>query len=81
MNSFICAWSFTPAVRSTPLLTSTASGLAVVPAQDLLGLGADRRMNTPGTVDGNWRFRLEPGALTPDIAQRLRGITEKHQRA
>jgi 4-alpha-glucanotransferase len=37
-------------------------------------------MNTPGTVDGNWRFRLEPGALTPAIAQRLRGITEKHNR-
>ena len=59
---------------------ASASRLAVVPAQDLLGLGAAFRMNTPGTVEGNWRFRLEPGALTPDIAQKLRGIAQKHQR-
>jgi 4-alpha-glucanotransferase len=59
---------------------ASASRLAIVPAQDLLGLGAAYRMNTPGTIEGNWRFRLEPGALTPDLAARLRGITEKHHR-
>jgi 4-alpha-glucanotransferase len=37
-----------------------ASGarLAVVPMQDLLGLGSDSRMNSPGTVIGNWRWRF-----------------------
>jgi 4-alpha-glucanotransferase len=59
---------------------ATASGLAMVPAQDLLGLGADHRMNTPGTIEGNWVFRLQPGALTPEIAGRLRTLTERHRR-
>ena len=67
-------WGFVEGAWATP------SRLAIVPAQDLLGLGSSHRMNTPGTVHENWRFRLEPGALTPDIAARLRGITEKHHR-
>jgi len=59
---------------------ATASRLAVAPAQDLLGLGAEARMNTPGTVEGNWRFRLSPGALTPEIAQQLLAVTQRHRR-
>ena len=59
---------------------ASASRLAVIPAQDLLGLDAQYRMNTPGTVEGNWRFRLQPGALTPEIAQRLRAVTQRHRR-
>ena len=54
--------------------------LAIIPAQDLLELNASYRMNTPGTVEGNWVFRLEPGALGSEIAQRLRALTEKHHR-
>ena len=34
------------------------AGASIVPLQDLLGLGADARMNTPGTEAGNWRWRL-----------------------
>ena len=59
---------------------ATKSRLAIAPAQDLLGLGAAERMNTPGTVEGNWRFRLQPGALTPALAQRLRALTEAQRR-
>jgi 4-alpha-glucanotransferase len=36
----------------------SASRLFVVPAQDLLGLGSEARMNIPGTASGNWRWRL-----------------------
>lgn len=51
--------------------------LAVVQAQDVLGLGAEARMNLPGTTGGsNWRWRLEPGALTPELAARLRAAVE-----
>jgi 4-alpha-glucanotransferase len=32
-------------------------------------------MNVPGTTSGNWRWRLQPGQLTPDIKQRLRAAT------
>ena len=45
------------------LLFSTSASLAVVPIQDLLGYGADTRINTPGTADGNWRFRIREGVL------------------
>ncbi len=49
--------------------------LSIVPAQDLLGLGAAARMNTPGQEQGNWGWRLQPGALTQDLAARLRSAT------
>lgn len=50
--------------------------LAVIPAQDLLGLGAEARMNTPGREAGNWCWRLEPGQLDGGLAGRLRAATE-----
>ena len=43
---------------------SSVARWAIVPVQDLLGLGAEARMNTPGVADGNWAWRLEPDALT-----------------
>jgi 4-alpha-glucanotransferase len=46
--------------------------VAILPVQDLLGLGSEARMNTPGRAGGNWRWRLEPGVLTPELARRLR---------
>jgi 4-alpha-glucanotransferase len=52
-------------------LTSRAA-LAVVPAQDVLGLGNEARMNRPGEAAGNWSWRLEPGELTAAHAAWLR---------
>jgi 4-alpha-glucanotransferase len=49
--------------------------LAIVPAQDLLGLGSEARMNTPGRTEGNWSWRLRPGELTEELAARLRRET------
>ncbi len=46
---------------------SSRARLAVAPVQDLLGLGSQARMNTPGTTGGNWHWRLEPGQLTPEL--------------
>jgi 4-alpha-glucanotransferase len=43
--------------------------LAVLPAQDLLELGSEARLNTPGTASGNWSWRLPPGALTGELAR------------
>ena len=43
--------------------------LAVIPAQDILGLGSAARFNTPGTTVGNWQWRLPQGALTRELAQ------------
>ena len=54
--------------------------LAVVPMQDVLSLGSEARMNHPGRVHGNWRWRLEPGALTDGLAARLREATATGRR-
>ena len=51
---------------------SSVADLAIVPMQDFLSLGSEARMNTPGTSGGNWRWRLLPGQLTPELARRLR---------
>jgi len=48
---------------------------AIVPAQDLLELGSEARMNVPGTGSGNWLWRLKNGALTQELAQRMRCLT------
>ena len=49
--------------------------IAVVPLQDVLGLGSEARMNRPGTVRGNWRWRVDARALSDRVAARLREAT------
>jgi 4-alpha-glucanotransferase len=51
--------------------------VAMVQAQDVLGLGSEARMNMPGRAGGSWRWKLEPGALTSDLAKRLRDATDE----
>ena len=67
-------WDFIRAV-----LASVAN-TAVVPLQDLLGLGAEARMNLPNSTEGNWAWRFEPDALTDELAQRLKELTELYGR-
>jgi 4-alpha-glucanotransferase len=62
------------------LAFSSRARLAIVPAQDVLGLGSEARMNTPGRVGGNWRWRLRRGQLTSAHAARLRALTHRYQR-
>lgn len=59
------------------LALSSPARLAFMQAQDLLGLGSDARMNSPGGAAGNWRWQLRPGALSPALARRLREVTEE----
>ena len=54
---------------------------AVVPVQDILGLGSEARMNRPGDGDDNWSWRYLPGALTREHAERLRRLAELTGRA
>ena len=49
------------------LALSTNARLAVAPMQDFLGLGSSARLNTPGTLGNNWRWRLSPDELTPAL--------------
>jgi 4-alpha-glucanotransferase len=69
-----------PAWSLLELAWSSPARLAIVPAQDLLGLGSEARMNVPGRERGNWRWRLDDGRLTEDLAARLRASTEAARR-
>lgn len=53
------------------LALSSRARVAVVPMQDVLGLGREARMNMPGSTEGNWRWRLESGQPTDELAARL----------
>ena len=54
--------------------------LAVVPAQDLLELGSEARMNTPGTAVGNWSWQAQDGVFDEALARRLRTLVERYDR-
>lgn len=63
------------------LLFESRARLVLAPLQDILGLGAESRMNTPGTRDGNWRWRLQPGEMRDEHAKLLLEITRATGRA
>ena len=54
--------------------------LFVAQLQDYLELGADSRINIPGTAEGNWQWRLTPGLLTDALAERIRAMTRRFGR-
>jgi len=56
------------------------AALAMLPLQDVLQLGSEARMNTPGTDKGNWTWRFEWDALPPDLAPRLLQQLQKAHR-
>jgi 4-alpha-glucanotransferase len=68
-------WDFIRAV-----LASVAD-TAVVPLQDLLGLGTEARMNLPNSTSGNWAWRFTAGALNSEIGERLKKLTQLYGRA
>ena len=69
-----------PAWSLVELALSSRARLAIVPAQDLLGLGSEARLNHPGRGEGNWSWRLRRGQLTPELAARLRAATKRQGR-
>jgi 4-alpha-glucanotransferase len=67
-------WAFIRAAEAS------IADLCVIPAQDVLGLGSDARMNTPNRPEDNWSWRLESGALTHDLARKLATLAEVSDR-
>jgi len=55
---------------------ATASNLFVIQMQDVLELGAECRMNTPGQASGNWQWRMLNTAVSKQLAKKLRRYTE-----
>jgi 4-alpha-glucanotransferase len=73
-KEYVGVWDF---VR---LAYSSVASRSVVPMQDVLGLSSDARMNTPGTVEGNWVWRMSGTELTLELAARLRRLAEIYGR-
>jgi 4-alpha-glucanotransferase len=63
------------------LALASVADTAIIPLQDVLGLDGRARMNDPSVNDGQWRWRLAGGdALTAELAERLRGLTQVYGR-
>lgn len=59
---------------------ASVADTAIIPLQDVLGLGSESRMNLPGTSRGNWRWRFEPEALSSNLASRLLRLNRAYDR-
>ena len=62
-----------------PMIRAAAGSVAAIsifPAQDLLELGSEARMNTPSVPRGNWCWRVAEGSWTPEIARRMAAIVD-----
>jgi 4-alpha-glucanotransferase len=59
---------------------ASVANLAIAPMQDVLGLDSRARMNTPGTMNGNWAWRLTPEALSPRALAELAELTATYGR-
>ena len=61
-------------------LMASVAEMVLFPLQDVLGLGSEARMNIPSRPGGNWRWRYREGALTPELAARLRQLATIYDR-
>ena len=59
---------------------ASKANTAIIPAQDLLELRSEARMNLPGIAKGNWGWRLQAGVLNEKLANRLRSLTMEYGR-
>jgi 4-alpha-glucanotransferase len=61
-------------------LLASVADTAIIPLQDVLGLGTQARMNLPNSTSGNWAWRFNAGMLTDEIAGRLKKLTQIYGR-
>jgi 4-alpha-glucanotransferase len=62
------------------LALSSVANLAIIPLQDLLGLGTEARMNFPSKAEGNWEWRYKAQALSEELAKKLKTLTTLYGR-
>ncbi len=58
----------------------SVANIVLFPMQDVLGLGSEARMNTPGTLGSNWTWRLSPNSFREHDQYRLKLFTEIYDR-
>ncbi len=63
------------------LAYASVADSAIVPLQDMLGLGSEARMNLPGRPGGNWQWRYTAGTLTKDLSARVAALARLYGRA
>jgi 4-alpha-glucanotransferase len=61
-------------------LMASVADTVLIPLQDVLGLGSSARMNLPGRMGGNWKWRYAREQLRPEMARRLRRLAELYER-
>jgi len=61
-------------------ILASVADMAIIPLQDVLGLGSEARMNLPARPSGNWRWRFKAGQLTPKLGERLREMVQIYDR-
>ena len=59
---------------------SSVADTAIIPMQDYLGLGSESRINIPSTLGNNWRWRLDPGQIDDELAERIRKMAKLYGR-
>ena len=59
---------------------SSVADMAIVPMQDLIGLGSEARINTPSTLGENWKWRATADQITNSLAKRLYKYMEMYGR-
>ena len=63
------------------LALNSVANQALIPLQDVLGLGTEGRMNVPSQSDGNWEWRYQPDTLSDQLSDRLKTLTTNFGRA
>jgi 4-alpha-glucanotransferase len=58
------------------LAMMSVADTAIIPMQDILGLGAEARMNQPARLEGNWHWRMPPNSLSTELSGRLLEMAE-----
>ena len=66
-----------PLIRSAMM---SSAQTAIFPMQDLLSLGTGHRMNTPGTVEGNWNWRFDWHQVESALAAGMQELTARYSR-
>src|SRR5262249_48301832 len=61
-------------------ISVSVANQAIVPMQDFLGLGTEARMNRPGTLAGNWEWRMSAGSPSTALAARIREMIQIYGR-
>ena len=71
-------WMYKKLIQHAMMSTADT---CIIPIQDWLGLDNSGRMNTPGTVDANWSWRLQPGQIPEELGEEMLTVTKRYGRA